>query len=199
MVLQLQWPCSVYKLELVFLCRLKGMERFYGKEFTAVSVTLFSVQTGADIPLPNGKNKKILWQGCHCSFSDPVQCPNWSWYSFAILEEWKDFVAKKSLKFQWPCSVFNLEVIFLCHLGGMQGFQGKEVTAVLVILFNEADIPLLPEENGNILWQRSHWISVTLFSVQSEADIPLTPQGYGNTFQTLVLWNTTVLCIRRAF
>ena len=52
--------------------------RFYGKDVTAVSVTLFSVQTGADIPLPNGKNKKILWQGCHCSFSDPIQCPNWS-------------------------------------------------------------------------------------------------------------------------
>ena len=41
--------------------------------------------------------------------------------------------------------------------------------------------------------------SVNLFSVQSEADIPLTPQGYGNTLQTLVLWNTAVLCIRRAF
>ena len=137
--MQLQWTCSVHKLELVFLCRLKGIERFYGKEFTAVSVTLSSVQTGADIPLPAKRNRKISWQRSHCS---------------------------------------------------------------LVILFNvqsEADIPLLPGKNGNILWQRSHWISVTLFSVQSEADIPLTPQGYGNTFQTLVLWNTTVLCIRRAF
>ena len=139
MSLQFQWPCSVSKLELVFLCRLKGIERFHGKEFTAVSMTLFSVQTGADIPLPPKRNRKISWQRSHCSFSDPVQRPIWSWYSFVTWEEW------------------------------------------------------------NILWQRSHWISVTLFSVQSEADIPLTPQGYGNTFQTLVLWNTTVLCIRRAF
>ena len=111
-------------------------------------------------------------------------------------------MAKNSLQFQWPCPVSKLELIFLCRLKGIERFHGKEVTAVLVILFNvqsEADIPLLPGKNGNILWQRSHWISVTLFSVQSEADIPLTPQGYGNTFQTLVLWNTTVLCIRRAF
>ena len=78
MSLQFQWPCSVSKLELIFLYHLKGIERFYGKEFTAVSVTLFSVQPGADIPLQTGKNRRILWQGCHHSFSDPVQCPNWS-------------------------------------------------------------------------------------------------------------------------
>ena len=56
----------------------KNRRIFYGKDVTAVSMTLFSVQTGADIPLPNGKNKKILCQGCHCSFSDPIQCSNWS-------------------------------------------------------------------------------------------------------------------------
>ena len=124
------------------------------------SVTLFSVQPGADIPLQTGKNRRILWQGCHCSFSDPVQCPIWSWYSFAILEEWKDFVAKKSLKFQWPCSVFNLEVIFLCNLGRIGGFYGKDVTAVSVTLFSVqsgADILLPSWKNGRILWQRSHW------------------------------------------
>ena len=87
MSLQFQWPYSVSKLELIFLCQMGRIRRFYGKDVTAVSVTLFSVQTGADIPLPNGKNKKILWQGCHCSFSDPIQCPNWSWYSFANWEE----------------------------------------------------------------------------------------------------------------
>ena len=68
---------SVFNLEVIFLCHM-GRIRFYGKDVTAVSVTLFSVQTGADIPLPNGKNKKILWQGCDCSLSDPVQCPTWS-------------------------------------------------------------------------------------------------------------------------
>ena len=148
-----QWPCSVFNLELIFLCKLGRIGGFYGKDVTAVSVTLFSVQTGADIPLPNGKNKKILWQGCHCSFSDPVQCPIWSWYSFAILEEWKDFVAKKSLKFQWPCSVFNLEVIFLCNLGRIGGFYGKDVTAASVNLFSVktgADIPLPPIRNRKI-------------------------------------------------
>ena len=82
-----QWPCSVSNLELIFLCKLGRIGGFYGKDVTTVSVTLFSVQTGADIPLPNGKNKKILWHGCHCSFSDPIQCPNWSWYSFAKWEE----------------------------------------------------------------------------------------------------------------
>ena len=35
------------------------MEGFYGKDVTAASVTLFSVQTGADIPLPLKKNIKI--------------------------------------------------------------------------------------------------------------------------------------------
>ena len=161
-----------------------------GMDGTAVSVTLFSVQSGTDIPLPPCKNTRILWQkshfnfsspdqcpiwswyifatlkeykdwwqGCHCSFSDPVQCPIWSWYSFAILEEWKDFVAKKSLKFQWPCSVFNLEVIFLCNLGRIGGFYGKDVTAASVNLFSVqtgADIPLPPKRNSKILWKRIH-------------------------------------------
>ena len=82
-----QWPCSVSNLELIFLCHLGRTEGFCGKEVTEVSVTLFSVQSGGDIPLQSGKNRRILWQGCHCSFSDPVQCPNWSWYSFAKWEE----------------------------------------------------------------------------------------------------------------
>ena len=172
MSLQLQWPCSVYKLELVFLCCLKGIERFYGKEFTAVSVTLFSVQIGADIPLLPKRNRKISWQRCHCnfqwpcsvsnlelifhchlgriggfcgkevtevsvtlfsvqsggdvplpprknarilrqrshcSFSDPVQCPIWSWYSFVTWEEWKYLVAKKPLNFSNPfqCPIWS--------------------------------------------------------------------------------------------
>ena len=82
-----QWPCSVFNLELIFLCKLGRIGGFYGKDVTAVSVTLFSVQTGAGIPLQSGKNRKILWQRIHCSLSDPVQCPNWSWYSFATLKE----------------------------------------------------------------------------------------------------------------
>ena len=158
MSLQFQWPYSVSKLELIFLCQM-GRIRFYGKDVTAVSVTLFSVQPGADIPSQTGKNRRSLWQGCHCSFSDPVQCPIWSWYSFAILEEWKDFVAKKSLKFQWPCSVFNLEVIFLCNLGRIGGFYGEDVTAVSVTLFSVqtgADIPLPNGKNKKILWQGCH-------------------------------------------
>ena len=61
-----------------------------GMDGTTVSVTLFSVQSGTDIPLPPWKNKRILWQGCHCSLSDLVQCPIWSWYSFATLKEYKD-------------------------------------------------------------------------------------------------------------
>ena len=116
MSMQLQWTCSVHKLELVFLCRLKGIERFYGKEFTAVSVTLSSVQTGADIPLPAKRNRKISWQRSHCSFSDPVQCPIWSWYSFVTWEEWKYLVAKKPLNFSGFFAVSNLKLIFLwCH------------------------------------------------------------------------------------
>ena len=128
MSLQLQWTCSVSKLELIFLCHLKGIERFYGKEFTAVSVTLFSVQPGADIPLPPKRNRKILWQRCHCNF-------------------------------QWPCSVSNLELIFHCHLGRMEGFCGKEVTEVSVTLFSVqpgADIPLQTGKNRRILWQGCH-------------------------------------------
>ena len=109
MSMQLQWTCSVHKLELVFLCHLKGIERFYGKEFTAVSVTLSSVQTGADIPLPAKRNRKISWQRSHCSFSDPVQCPIWSWYSFVTWEEWKYLVAKKPLNFSNPfqCPIWS--------------------------------------------------------------------------------------------
>ena len=127
MSLQLQWTCSVSKLELIFLCCLKGIERFFGKEFTAVSVTLFSVQTGTDIPLPPKRNRKILWQRFHCNF-------------------------------QWPCSVFNLELIFLCKLGRIGGFYGKDVTAVSVTLFSVqtgADIPL-PNGKNKILWQGCH-------------------------------------------
>ena len=130
MSLKFQWPCSVSKLELIFLCQLGRIRRFYGMDVTAVSVTLFSVQTGADIPLPNGKNKKILWQGCHCSFSEPVQCPNWSWYSLATKKEYKDFMAKNSLQFQWPCSVSELELIFPCCLKGIERFYGKDVTTI---------------------------------------------------------------------
>ena len=82
-----QWPCSVFNLELIFLCKLGRIGGFYGKDVTAVSVTLFSVQSGADIPLPSWKNGRILWQRSHWSFSDLVQCLIWRWYSFAIWEE----------------------------------------------------------------------------------------------------------------
>ena len=130
MSLQFQWPSSVSKLELIFLCQLGRIRRFYGMDVTAASVSLFSVQTGASIPLPPKRNRKILWQRIHCSFSDTAQCPIWSWYFIAILEEWKDFVAKKSLKFQWTCSVSKLELIFLCRLKGTERFYGKDVTTI---------------------------------------------------------------------
>ena len=127
MSLQFQWTYSVSKLELIFLCRLKGIERFYGKEITAVSVTLFSVQPGADIPLSPKRNRKILWQRFHCNF-------------------------------QWPCSVSNLELIFLCKLGRIGGFYGKDVTAVSVTLFsvNWSWYSLPNGKNKKILWQGCH-------------------------------------------
>ena len=117
MSLQPQWTCSVSKLELIFLCHLKGIERFYWKEFTAVSVTLFSVPTGAAIPLPSKWNRKISWQRFHCNF-------------------------------QWPCSVFNLELIFLCKQGRIGGFYGKDVTAVSVTLFSVQTGAYIPLPNG---------------------------------------------------
>ena len=49
-----------------------------GMDGTAVSVTLFSVQSGTDIPLPPRKNKRILWQRSHFNYSGPDQCPIWS-------------------------------------------------------------------------------------------------------------------------
>ena len=155
MSLQLQWTCSVSKLELIFLCRFKGIERFYGKEFTAI----FS--DPVQCPIWSWYSFAILeeWKDFVAKKSLKFQCSIWRWYSFAILEEWKDFMAKKSLKFQWPCSVLNLEVIFLCNLGRIGGFYGKDVTAVSVTLFSVqtgADIPLPNGKNKKILWQGCH-------------------------------------------
>ena len=99
MSLQFQCPCSVSKLELIFLCQMGRIRRFYGKDVTAASVNLFSVQTGADIPLPPKK-------------------------------EYKDFMEKNLLQFQRPCSVSNLELIFLCRLKGIERFYGKDFTAI---------------------------------------------------------------------
>ena len=160
MSLQLQWTCSVSKLELIFLCRLKGIERFYGKKNSLRFQWPCSVSKLELIFLCCLKGIEGFYgKDVTAIFSDPVQCPIWSWYFIAILVEWKDFVAKKSLKFQWPCSVFNLEVIFLCNLGRIGGFYGKDVTAVSVNLFSVqtgADIPLPPIRNRKILWQRIH-------------------------------------------
>ena len=90
MALQFQWPCSVSNLELIFLCHLGRIKGFYGREVTSILAALISVQSGADISLPPWKNGRILWQRRHCSFSDLVQCPIWSWYSFATLKEYED-------------------------------------------------------------------------------------------------------------
>ena len=137
------------------------IRRFYGKDVTAASVTLFSVQTGADIPLPPKRNRKILWKKEFTAVSVTLfsvrtgaDIPLPPKRNRRIL--WQRF----HCNFQWPCSVFNLELIFLCKLGRIGGFYGKDVTAVSVTLFSVqsgADIPLPSWKNGGILWQRSHW------------------------------------------
>ena len=160
MSLQFQWPCSVSKLELIFLCQMGRIRRFYGKDVTAASVNLFSVQTGADIPLPPKRNRKILWKKEFTAVSVTLfSVQTGADISLLPKRNRRILWQRCHCNFQLPCSVSNLELIFLCNLGKMEGFCGKEITEVSVTLFSVqsgGDIPLQSGKNRRILWQGCH-------------------------------------------